>query len=94
MAGTFNCLTSIVANGCLLDNQKQFFTFWYDNYPIFMDFCHLMDKMEKSSKILGNCFADFLPFIFQKVKNYFRLSKRHPLATIDVMQLNIPGRKS
>ena len=38
--------------------------------------------------------ADFLPFMYQKVTNYFWLSKRHPLATIDVMQLNIPVLKS
>jgi hypothetical protein len=53
-----------------------------------------MDKIEKSSKILGNCLADFLPIMCQKVKNYFSLSKRHPLATIDVMQLNISALKS
>ena len=57
-------------------------------------FVHWMDKIEKSSKILSNCLADFLPFMYQKVKNYFWLSKRHPLATIDVMQLNIPALKS
>ena len=28
-AGIFNCTRSLVANGCLLDNQKYFFTFWY-----------------------------------------------------------------
>ena len=44
-----------------------------------------MDKTEKSSKILGNFLVDFLPILYQKVKNYFGLSIRHPLATIDVI---------
>jgi hypothetical protein len=44
--------------------------------------------------MLGNFLADFLPILYQKVKNYFGLSKRHPLATIDVMQLNVLALKS
>ena len=32
--------------------------------------------------------------MYQKVTNHFWLSKRYPLETIDVMQLNIPGLKS
>ena len=45
-------------------------------------FAKRMDKTEKSSKMLGNLLVDI-------VKNYFGLSKRHPIVTIDVMQLNI-----
>ena len=37
-----------------------------------------MDKTEISSKML----VDFLPILYQKVKNYFELSKRPPLAVI------------
>ena len=43
---------------------------------------------------MDNCLADFLPFRYQKVKNYFWLVKMDPLATIEVMQLNIPSLKS
>ena len=43
---------------------------------------------------MNNCLADFLPFRYQKVKNYFWLVKMDPLATIEVMQLNIPSLKS
>ena len=46
MAGIFNCMTSIVANGFLLDNQKWFFTFWYIN-------------AKKSARQLSNIFDDF-----------------------------------
>ena len=54
-----------------------------------------MDKTEKSSKMLGNFLVDFLKIWYQKVKNYFGLSIRHPLAaTIDVIQLNVPALKS
>jgi hypothetical protein len=53
-----------------------------------------MDKAEKSSKILGNFFVDFLPILYQTVKNYFGLSKRHPLATMSVMKLDVPVLKS
>ena len=43
-AGTFNFMTSIVANGCLLDNQKYSFSLFltklaryqYENYPTFL----------------------------------------------------------
>jgi len=39
-------MTSIVANGCLLDNQKEVFTFWY--------------KIgKKSTRKLSNIFDDF-----------------------------------
>ena len=44
--------------------------------------------------MLGNFLVDFLPILYQKVKNYFGLSIRHPLATIDVIQLNVPALKS
>ena len=53
-----------------------------------------MDKTEKSSKMLGNVLVDFLAILYQKVKNYFGLSIRHPLATIDVIKLNVPAIKS
>ena len=46
-------------------------------------FVNRMDKTEKSSKMLGNFLVDFLPILYQKVKNYFWLSKKHPLATIE-----------
>ena len=45
-----------------------------------------MDKTEQSSKMLGNFLVDFLPILYQKVKNYFRLSARHSLATTDVIK--------
>ena len=57
-------------------------------------FVNRMDKTEKSSKMLGNFLVDFLPILYQKVKNYFGLSIRHPLATIDVIQLNFSALKS
>ena len=57
-------------------------------------FVNRMDKTEKSSKMLGNFLVDFLPILYPKVKNYFGLSIRHPLATIDVIQLNVPALKS
>ena len=53
-----------------------------------------MDKSEKSSKMLGDFLVDFLPILYQKVKNYFGLSIRHPLVTIVVIQLNFPDLKS
>ena len=40
-----------------------------------------MDKTEKSSEMLGNFLVDFFPILYPKVKNYFGLSIRHPLAT-------------
>ena len=46
-----------------------------------------MDKTEKSSKMLGMFLVDFVPILYQEVKNYFGLSIRHPLVTIDVIQL-------
>ena len=49
-----------------------------------------MDKIE----ISDNCFVDFLPILYQKVKNYFWLSKKHQLATIDVMKLNVTALKA
>ena len=63
---------------------------WFRHFFLHF-FYHWMDKMEKSSKMSGNFPTNFLPFIYQKVKNHFWFSKRHPLATIDVMQLNIPA---
>jgi hypothetical protein len=46
-----------------------------------------MDKTEKSSKMLGNFLVDFLPTLYQKVKNCFGLSIRpNPLASIDVIK--------
>ena len=53
-----------------------------------------MDKTEKSAKMLGNFLVDFLQILYQKVKNYFGLSIRYPLATIDVTQLNVHALKS
>ena len=53
-----------------------------------------MNKTEKSSKMLGNFLVDFLAILYQKAKNYFGLSVRHPLATIDVIKLNVPAIKS
>ena len=44
--------------------------------------------------MLGNFFADFLSILYQKVKNYFVLSIRHLLATIDVIQLDFPALKT
>ena len=52
-------------------------------------FVSRMDKSKKLSKKLGNFLVDFLPILYQKVKNYFGLSKRHPLEKIDVMRLNV-----
>ena len=46
-------MTSIVANGCLLDNQKQFFTFWYING-------------KNSARQLSNIYG-FSPFNGQKM---------------------------
>ena len=43
--------------------------------------------------MLDNYLVDFLLSLYQKVKIYFLLSKRHPLASIDVMQLNVPDLK-
>ena len=54
MAGIFNCMTFIVASGCLLDDQKYFFTFWYIN-----------DK--KSARQLCYIFG-FSPFNGQKMQ--------------------------
>jgi hypothetical protein len=53
-----------------------------------------MNKTEKSSKMMGNFLVDFLAIFYQKVKNYFGLSIRYPLATIDVIRLNMPAIKS
>ena len=52
-----------------------------------------MDKTKKSSKMLANFLVDFLPILYQKVKNYFGLSIRHPIATIDVTQKNVTALK-
>jgi hypothetical protein len=53
-----------------------------------------MDKTEKSSKMLGNFLVDSLPIFYIKLKNYFGLSISNPLATIDVIQPNVPALKS
>ena len=34
-----------------------------------------MDKTEKSSTMLGNFLADFLPILYQKVENYLIIHK-------------------
>ena len=46
--------------------------------------------------MLGNFLVDFLPILYQKVKNYFELYIRHPLATIsiDTMQINVFALKA
>ena len=44
--------------------------------------------------MLDNYLVDFLLSLYQKVKIYFFLTKKHPLASIDVMQLNVPDLKS
>ena len=62
--------------------------------PFLAFFVNKLDKTEKSSKMLGNFLVDFLPILYPKVKNYFGLSIRHPLATTDVIQLKIPVLKS
>ena len=49
-----------------------------------------MNKTEKSSKILVNFLVDFLAILYQKVKNYFGLFIRHPIATIDVIKMFLP----
>ena len=48
-------MTSIVANGCLMNNPKKFFTFWYKSG-------------KKSTKKLPNIFDDFsvFPILFTK----------------------------
>ena len=51
--------------------------------------CILWKKPQKSSKMLNNYFVDFKLILYQKVKIYFLLSKKHPLASIEVMQLNV-----
>jgi hypothetical protein len=53
-----------------------------------------MQKIEKLSKIVVNCLVDFLPILYPKVKNYCCLPKRHPLAAIDAMGINVPALKS
>ena len=53
-----------------------------------------MDKNQKSSKNLGNFLISFLSILYPKVKNYFLSSKKHQLATADVLQLNVPALKS
>jgi hypothetical protein len=50
MVGTFNCLTSIVANGCLLDNLIVVFHF-------------LVQKWPKNSNKITNIFDDILGFV-------------------------------
>ena len=61
-------------------------------------FLHFMSiewtKTQKSSKMLDIYLVDFLPILYQKMKIYFLSSKKHPLASIDVMQLNVPVLKS
>ena len=55
---------------------------------------HRMDKTKKSTTNFGNFCVESLPILYQKLKNYFWLSKKHPLATINVMQLNVPTLKT
>ena len=44
--------------------------------------------------MMGNFLVDFLAILYQKVKNYFGLSIRHPIATIDVIKLKVPAIKN
>ena len=44
--------------------------------------------------MLVNFLVDFLPILYHKVKNYCCLLKRHPLAAIDAMRINVPALKS
>ena len=57
-------------------------------------FVNRMDQTKKSSKMLANFLVDFLPILYQKLKNYFALSIRHPLAKIDFIQVNSPALNS
>ena len=56
-------------------------------------FVHRMQKIEKLSKIVVNFLDDFLPILYHKVKNYCFLPKRHPLATIVAMQIDVFAMK-
>jgi hypothetical protein len=53
-----------------------------------------MQKIEKLSKIVVNFLVDFLTILYHKVKNYCFLPKRHPLAPIEAMRINISALKS
>ena len=73
---------------------------WYLAYPTDRSldtfsciFVLRIDKIEKSSKMLDNYLVDFLLIFYQKVQNFW-LSKRHPLAATDVIQLNVPTLNS
>ena len=56
--------------------------------------CILLTETQKSSRMLNNYLVDFMPILYQKVKIYFLLTKKHPLASIDVMQLKVSFLKS
>ena len=60
MAGPFNCQTSIVANGCLLDNQVVVFHFLVQNW-------------QEISKKLTNIFDDFLGFVHSVAKKSMKI---------------------
>ena len=52
-------------------------------------FVHTMQKIEKNHQKLCFSFVDFLLIFYCKVKNYYCLPKRHPLATIDALRINV-----
>jgi hypothetical protein len=57
-------MTSIVANGCLMHNPKQFFTFWY--------------KIgKKSTRKLPNIFDDFSVLSILFTKNARKMDKEN-----------------
>ena len=56
-------------------------------------FVHRMQKIEKIIKNCGLFFVDFLLILYQKLTNYCCSPKRHPLATINAMRINVSALK-
>ena len=57
-------------------------------------FVYRMQKIENIIKNSDLFFVDFFLILYHKVKNYCYLPKRHPLATIDAMRINVSALKS